>query len=165
MQNSISKTTIRISGPKFLTDMQYKALGYRTNGYKSVQEVEWEQDSNSVIGKSPRTKWVRYATYSRHVCYPTNFLLGLTAALMTAVRFVRTIVKYIVPLAILIMFISEEAMDACGAVIGIYIITWIATIALMIIAKVIRAAFRIDERMDEICRDNGWMLWSEYNNY
>lgn len=84
---------------------------------------------------------------------------------MTAVRFVRTIVKYIVPLAILIMFISEEAMDACGAVIGIYIITWIATIALMIIAKVIRAAFRIDERMDEICRDNGWMLWSEYNNY
>lgn len=116
MQNSISKTTIRISGPKFLTDMQHKALGYRTNGHKSVQEVEWEQDSNSVIGKSPRTKWVGYATYSRHVCYPTNFLLGLTAALM-------------------------------------------------IIAKVIRAAFRIDERMDEICRDNGWMLWSEYNNY
>lgn len=56
MQNSISKTTIRISGPKFLTDMQYKALGYRTNGYKSVQEVEWEQDSNSVIGKSPQNK-------------------------------------------------------------------------------------------------------------
>lgn len=166
MQNNIHYVTHRISGPKFLTDMQFKALGYRVGDSQRVQEMDFERDPNSIFGKSPTTKWVRYASYGRHTAYPTNIFLGLVSGLVTAVRFIRGIVKFLVPFAIVIFMlgdIPDEVTALAAAVVGGYFITWAATILLMILAKVIRVVFRIDERMDEICISNGWMPWSEYD--
>lgn len=166
MQNSIVNTTIRYTGPKFLTDIQYKSLGYITGGSETTSHTEWVDDNDSIIGAKPVTKWVKYATYCRHVEYPTNFLLGLVAVLMKFIRMIRGIVKWLIPLAIIILILfsdSSEEISGLGLLVFVaYFATWGATLLMMGCAKAIRTSYRMDERLDEICANNGWKRWSEY---
>lgn len=168
MENSIRTITVRYAGPKFLTDMQYKSLGYVCGSWERKQETEWVDDSNSIIGAKPVTKFRKYATYGRHIEYPTNFLLGLVSALMAFVRIIRSIVKWLVPFAIIAMMLFNDSSDEIYGlgllVILAYLATWGATLLMMFFAKLIRNGFQIDQRMDEICEQNGWKRWSEYRS-
>lgn len=168
MQNIIRHVTVRYTGPKFLTDIQYKSLGYVCGGSERTEETEWVDDSNSLIGAKPVTKTRKYATYGRHIEYPSNFLLGLVASLMAFVRGVRSIVKWLLPFAIIVVVLlgsmSDDLAGYAALVVLAYLITWGATLLLMFFAKLIRNSFQMDQRMDEICQNNGWMRWSEYRS-
>lgn len=166
MANRFNIVKAQYWGLKYFTDIQFKALGYRTCG-KSATEVDdgYEAEKNSdgiITGFKHKSHTEKYAYYRRHEEYPTNILLGLVALILGIIRIIRRLVVVALPvtLGILIFGFEKPIIYAIEA----FFLSWLITIICMVLAITLRKVFRMDERIDEICVNSGWQRYSEYRD-
>lgn len=161
----------KYTGSKSMLDIQYRSLGYRTCG-NDIDEIDdgydVVRDSDGKITELKHKSHIeKYAYYRRHEEYPTNLLLGITALNLKLLRIIRKLIVYFMPLLFLLFIISQSDLNAKLPLfysLVAYGISWAATIFCMIFARSIRAVFKMDERTDKICIDNGWRPYSDYPN-
>lgn len=172
MENTFKTTQARYTGLKILVDFQFKALGFRTcgknvfdvlDGYETTMNCD---DSGKITANTKEKRHIeKYAYYRRHSAYPTNILLELVRFFLFIVRIIRKLSVVALPLVIVFALLGTDiAQEPLFYVLSAYCLTWLATIGLSILAVIIRAAFRMDERMDEICLSYGWQPYSSYRN-
>ncbi len=168
MANRLKIVTERYWGIKFFTDIQFKALGYRTCG-KSATEVDdgYEAERNNdgeLTGLKHKSHIEKYAYYQRHEEYPSNILLGLVAVFLFIIRYIRRLAILAIPITLGLTMLGDAFFPAFEFAGYAYILSWVGTIIFMVLAIILRKVFRMDERMDEICVNSGWQRYSEYRN-
>ncbi len=169
MTNQFKVTVARYTGLKCLVDFQFKALGFRTCG-RQVDDVTdgytTTVDLDAKTAHSTRNHHIeKYAYYRRHAAYPTNLLLELTRMALWVLRIARKLCAVAFPITILLALLGQDGLTKPLAVVAtVYALSWCATIALVLLAVLIRKIFCMDARIDEICLKNGWQKYSDYQN-
>ena len=84
---------------------------------------------------------------------------------LLVLRIARKLCAVAFPVTILLaLFGQEELTKPLAVVATVYALSWCATIALVLLAVLIRKIFCMDARIDEICLKNGWQKYSDYQN-
>lgn len=166
--NEFKITCARYTGFKFLVDFQFKALGFRTCGKDAYDVTDGYTISSNYSGEITSTRnhhIEKYAYYRRHSAYPTNILLELARFLLFISRIVRKLCVVALPLTIVWAMLGiDNGEEPLAVVFSVYVLSWLATLALCVIAVGLRKLFFMDSRMDEICVRNGWKRYSQYGN-
>ena len=93
-----------------------------------------------------------------------NILFILLELLMSIVSRIRVFFGKFLIAGMFIATIMESpefaTMYLMPALSIIYVLSFIIPLA----GFIIRNAFGLDKRMDDICEENGWMKWSEYKD-
>ena len=157
--NSLVYKTRRYGLFRFLLDLEYKAFGYRRAGgtTETVDDGYEVTSTDTHVNVNHKTHIVRYAHYMRHYKYPTNFLFSLIAFIDRVLSSIRVILSSLIIIAALVCFIGEVP-----AILYIYAAVYGLNILTMLLGFIIRKAFRLDEKMDELCDKNNWKRYSEY---
>ena len=152
----------------FMT-FEYNCFGYRKAGNEVHSEHDgWDvsvtEYSDRYEGSvSEKRKIVRTAFFARHEEYPKNALFVLFEILMALTSRIRVGLANV---AIIGGFICALAgLQALGTPLLIGgAISYALSFIIAIGGRIVRKACKLDEKMDDICEENGWKKWSEYRS-
>ena len=156
-----------------LLTWEHHCFGYRKDGDESSTvsdgyKTEVSVSSDSITSySSEKTHVERYAYFMRHEEYPKNILFVLLEFLMTIVSVARVFLgKYLIIGYFLLVFTFPEfGFEKIGTYLGqAALIIYIGSFVIPILGFTVRKLFKLDERMDDVCDENGWQRWSEYED-
>ncbi len=150
---------------------EYHCFGYRKGGHESntvydgsETEIRQVSDTRFESTTTHKSHVERYAFFKRHEEYPKNVLFVLLEFLMTVVSYLRVFLGKFLIAGIFISAIVESfdfaEMYLIPALTAIYVCSFIIPLA----GFIVRNALGLDEKLDDICEENGWMKWSEYKD-
>lgn len=152
--------------------MEYKAFGYRKgendideidDGYLTTIKEDWPGHYSSKTEEQSHI--VKYARFKRHVEYVTNPLFWILEFFMQVVSFIRVYLGKFIILACGILYILGWIHNDLYRFLLYTIITiYVASFAIPILGFITRMVFKLDAATDEICEENGWKKWSEYED-
>lgn len=172
MANRIKYKTRRYFGFMHpIMTWEYHCFAYRKGGHDSQTVYDGSEIELSDAGydrikatTTHKTHVERYVYFRRHEEYPKNILFILLELLMSIVSRIRVFFGKFLIAGMFIATIMESpefaTMYLMPALSIIYVLSFIIPLA----GFIIRNAFGLDKRMDDICEENGWMKWSEYKD-
>ncbi len=162
---------------------EYHCFGYRKAGYDSYTTVVGKEKTTKyneysdeyMTTEKPITRTKGYAFFSRHEEYPQNPLFFILEILMTIVSLARVYTaKFLIPAYFIMDYLIEEGylryskysddMLPTEIISIVLIAMYVCTFVIPLAGYIVRKAFGLDQRMDDICEENGWMKWSEYQD-
>ena len=153
-----------------LLTWEYHCFGYRKAGNESETVHDGYEASTTWddhIRLEEKTHIVRYANFKRHEEYPTNALFVILELLMTVVSFLRvSFGKYLILGWFLGSVVFADAgLSGLGSILGqIALALYIGSIVIALLGSVVRSSSGFDQKIDDICEENGWKKWSEYSD-
>ena len=172
MANRIKYKTRRYFGFMHpIMTWEYHCFAYRKGGHDSQtvydgSEIEFSDAGyNRVMATTThKTHVERFVHFRRHEEYPKNPIFVLLELLMSIVSRVRVFLGKFLIAGIFILTLMESMEIATlyliPALSTIYVLSFIVPLA----GFIVRNAFGLDKKMDDVCDENGWMRWSEYKD-
>jgi len=153
---------------------EHHCFGYRKGGHESdtvsdgyETNVTWNDDTHYTVSTTEKSHVVRYAYFKRHEEYPKNPIFMLLELLMNIVSYVRVylckflFIGYLLTVTILadagLTELGENLVLAALAIYGL-------SIAIPLAGYIVRQVFGLDKKIDDICDENGWQRWSDYQD-
>lgn len=141
----------------------YKKAGNEWNTEHTSTEYTYNEYSDSVTAERKFTTY-KWAYFVRHEEYPKNALLILLEILMRIVSFVRVqFAKWAILLAVIATAACDDASFS-STILGYVGLVYLVSFIIPILGLVVRKAFKLDEKMDDLCDENGWQRWSDYTD-
>lgn len=155
----------------FLT-WEHHCYGYKTGGNTSTRvhdgyetSASWTDDTHIRVQTREKSHIVKTAYFRRHEEYPKHPLFVLLELLMTLVSTIRVFfAKYLILAWFIISMALEDAIDFANMLGSWALALYVASTILAVLGLVTRAAFGLDKRIDDICEENGWQKWSDYED-
>ncbi len=152
---------------------EYHCFGYRKGGHTQEEvfdgyEHTFSETSDTItVTSREKSHTVRTAFFRRHEEYPKNPLFVILELLMNLVSRIRiTFAKFFIIAYILLCYLLEDfdlvyIGESAGKIaLAIYACSFIIPLT----GFIVRRAFGLDQRIDDICDENGWKRWSEYED-
>ncbi len=145
---------------------EHHCFAYRKDGHSSKTVSDgYEFDvSGDRVTATEKTHVVRTAYFKRHEEYPKNPLFVILEILMNIVSILRvTFGKFLIAGIFIATILEAEGLVMnylIPALTAIYALSFIIPLG----GFIVRNVFGLDQRMDDICEENGWMKWSEYQD-
>ena len=150
---------------------EHHCFGYIKAGNESTTVHEGYNDiyidaTGHVSGGEEKTSVKHMALFARHEEYPSNILLFLLELAMTLLSWARYL---LVPAGLLLgfgiaLFGFENGTSLLKGVIEYTILSYFVSLGISILAIIVRKAFKLDEKMDDLCEENGWKKWTDYDD-
>lgn len=153
---------------------EYHCFGYRTGGHSSTKihdgyenNYSWTDDTHVTVTSTEKSHMLRIAYFKRHEEYPTNPIFAILELLMGIVSRIRVAAgKFFIAAYILFSYIlADIGLEHLGETAGnIALAIYACSFIIPIIGLVVRKAFGLDQKIDDICQENGWQKWSQYDD-
>lgn len=153
---------------------EYHCFGYRKSkntkttvhdGYEN--SYSWSDDTHVTVTSTEKTHTLRIAYFSRHEEYPKNPIFAIFELLMGIVSRIRvTTAKFFIAAYLLFCYIwTDIGLEHLGETAGnIALAIYACSFIIPIIGFTVRKAFALDQKIDDICDENGWQRWSDYED-
>lgn len=151
---------------------EYHCFGYRKGGHTQTEVFDgyehtasWTDDTTLTVTSKEKSHTLRIAYFRRHEEYPKNPLFVILELLMNLVSRIRvTFGKFVIAAYIVFYYMLDSSMaigkTAGNIALAIYACSFIIPLA----GFIVRKAFGLDQKIDDICDENGWKRWSEYED-
>ena len=150
---------------------EHHCFGYRkagdtsrtvSDGYETDVSVT---DDKIYFNTTEKTHVVRRAYFQRHEEYPTHPLFSLLEILMNIVSLIRVFLGKFLIIGYILMLSPDMGMAEMSGMLGNLILTlYGASFVIPILGTIARSTFGLDQQMDDLCDENGWKRWSEYQD-
>ena len=153
---------------------EYHCFGYRKGGHTQTKVVDgyetsasWSDDTHVTVTSEEKSHTLRIAYFNRHEEYPKNPIFVILELLMGLVSRIRVaLAKYLIAAFFLFSVIwTDIELEHIGEGAGkIALAIYACSIIIPLVGYIVRKAFGLDQRIDDICDENGWKRWSEYDD-
>lgn len=145
---------------------EHHCFGYRKDGHSSKRVSDGYEInvSGDRVSATEKSHVVRTAYFKRHEEYPKNFLFSLLEILMNIVSYIRVFLGKFLIAGIFISAIVESFDFAEMYLIPALTAVYVGSFLIPLAGYIVRNALGLDQKMDDICDENGWMKWSEYKD-
>ena len=149
-----------------LMTWEYHCFGYRKAGHGSLttETTTVYLDTGDIKKDRAVTK---YAYFGRHEEYPKNPIFVILELLMSLVSRLRVGFSKLLLIGYIICNMIGELPSSSALptyLISGFAALYGASILIALLGFVVRKAFKLDEKLDEVCEENKWKKWSEYQD-
>ena len=145
---------------------EHHCFGYRKDGHSSKRVSDGYEInvSGDRVSATEKSHVVRTAYFKRHEEYPKNFLFSLLEILMNIVSYIRVFLgKFLIIGSIIAMTAGAEDI-VFSYLMPVLTAIYVGSFLIPLAGYIVRNALGLDQKMDDICDENGWMKWSEYKD-
>lgn len=153
---------------------EYHCFGYRKGGHTKTRvfdgyenSVSWSDDTHATVTSKEKSHTLRIAYFDRHEEYPKNPIFVILEFFMSLVSRIRVaLAKFFIAAYFLFCIIWPEIeLEHIGEGAGkIALAIYACSFIIPLVGFIVRKAFGLDQKIDDICDENGWKRWSEYDD-